>query len=67
MPATQEPARQEPMEASAPVAKSDAVVTTQPRSEPPPDMDNEISLRGGRMNLGCTCCDGSCSFHKGCC
>ncbi|KAJ9133800.1 hypothetical protein NKR19_g8915 [Coniochaeta hoffmannii] len=60
------PKRQEPMEASAP-ASPDAVVTQQPRSEPAPQMDTEVSLRGGRVNLGCTCCDGSCSFHRGCC
>ncbi|OIW27873.1 hypothetical protein CONLIGDRAFT_634203 [Coniochaeta ligniaria NRRL 30616] len=64
--AAQKPPRQEPMEASAP-ATSDAVVTQQPRSEPPPQMDTEISLRGGSMNLGCSCCHGSCSFHKSCC
>lgn len=37
------------------------------KSEPALDYDNELSLRGGGMNLGFTCCDGACSFHKRCC
>ncbi|KAK3395242.1 hypothetical protein B0H63DRAFT_462895 [Podospora didyma] len=37
------------------------------RAEPLPSPENELSLRGGRMTLGFNCCDGHCSFHKGCC
>ena len=29
--------------------------------------EEPMSLRGGRMSLGFSCCDGHCSFHKGCC
>lgn len=32
-------------------------------SEPRPSMDNEMTLRGGRFNLGCSCCDGRCHFR----
>ncbi|KAK3332902.1 hypothetical protein B0T19DRAFT_439703 [Cercophora scortea] len=73
MPTAQAPEQQAPMEA---VASDEAatsrsahgrIVVTQPSNEPRPQYDSDVSMRGGGMNLGCTCCDGSCSFHKACC
>ncbi|KAK4113057.1 hypothetical protein N656DRAFT_797599 [Canariomyces notabilis] len=49
---------------------TERIVTKQPKAEPLPTMnidEHELGLRGGRFMLGCTCCDGMCSFHKGCC
>ncbi|KAK3935509.1 hypothetical protein QBC46DRAFT_346579 [Diplogelasinospora grovesii] len=67
MPATiEEPKQQVPMEASASDARI-TVVTQQPRAEPLPKLEQEMTLRGGRMNCGFTCCNGMLSCHKGCC
>ncbi|KAG7286820.1 hypothetical protein NEMBOFW57_009137 [Staphylotrichum longicolle] len=69
MPTTDAPKMQAPMEAANPAhlqtgePGSQAVVTKQPTSEPRPSMDNEMTLRGGRFNLGCSCCDGRCHFR----
>ncbi|KAK0670175.1 hypothetical protein QBC41DRAFT_301748 [Cercophora samala] len=68
MPTVQEPTKQERMEAipqDGSVAKK--VISEQPKAEPLPQADNEVSMRGGGMNIGFTCCGGSCSFHKHCC
>ncbi|KAK4213860.1 hypothetical protein QBC37DRAFT_373527 [Rhypophila decipiens] len=43
------------------------IVTKQPSPEPAPKMENEMTLRGGRMSLGFNCCGGHCAFNKGCC
>ncbi|KAK0744505.1 hypothetical protein B0T21DRAFT_281445 [Apiosordaria backusii] len=43
------------------------VVFEQPKAEPVPQPDNEVAMRGGGMNVGFTCCGGSCAFHKHCC
>ena len=71
MPNVEAPRRVEPMEATK-EAQSDApmtgdIVTKQPKPEPQPQAENQMSLRGGGMHLGCTCCDGMCSFNRGCC
>ncbi|KAK4040138.1 hypothetical protein C8A01DRAFT_35825 [Parachaetomium inaequale] len=69
MPTVNEPKLQAPMEAANPAQLQQpgepggkAVVATQPRSEPRPTMENEndLALRGGRMNLGFSFCDGRC-------
>ncbi|KAK3682944.1 hypothetical protein B0T22DRAFT_297570 [Podospora appendiculata] len=80
-PTTEEPIKQTPMGALEDVGAENVsvgdgpggsaggarVVSSQPRPEPMPKLENEMTLRGGRMNLGFSCCDGHCSFHKGCC
>ncbi|KAK1765432.1 hypothetical protein QBC33DRAFT_544292 [Phialemonium atrogriseum] len=66
MPTAEAPKPQAPMEASAPPAPG-TVVKRQPEAQPRPEPENEMTLRGGGMNLGCTCCDGTCSFHRSCC
>ncbi|KAK3332754.1 hypothetical protein B0T19DRAFT_473571 [Cercophora scortea] len=78
-PTAEEPTKQTPMGAledlnvsagagaSAGAAGGARVVSTQPRPEPMPKLENEMTLRGGRMNIGFSCCHGHCSFHKGCC
>ncbi|KAK3693178.1 hypothetical protein B0T22DRAFT_449111 [Podospora appendiculata] len=73
MPAAQTPKQQPPMEAiatdgaAASRSTRGRIIATQPNSEPRPQYDTDVSIRGGGINLGCTCCDGSCSFHKACC
>ncbi|KAK3898687.1 hypothetical protein C8A05DRAFT_18774 [Staphylotrichum tortipilum] len=69
MPTTETPRQQAPMEAARAESHETQpqVVDQQPKSEPRPQPENEFYLRGGGMNLGCTCCDGSCSFHRHCC
>ncbi|KAK4187752.1 hypothetical protein QBC35DRAFT_452027 [Podospora australis] len=65
MPTVQPPTQQEPMEAIAADKKAEQIVSEQPK--PQPQMDTDVSMRGGGMNVGFTCCGGSCSFHKHCC
>ncbi|KAK0615245.1 hypothetical protein B0T17DRAFT_620039 [Bombardia bombarda] len=73
MPTVEEPKKQPPMNMGledmdpSRFAGSARIVTEQPRPEPLPSLENEMTLRGGRFTIGCNCCDGHCSFHKGCC
>ncbi|KAK0710239.1 hypothetical protein B0T26DRAFT_755329 [Lasiosphaeria miniovina] len=67
MPTVEAPKQQVPMEAAAEATAPGQIITRQPKSEPLPQLENEASLRGGGMNVGCTCCDGTCSFHRYCC
>ncbi|KAK4211522.1 hypothetical protein QBC37DRAFT_12125 [Rhypophila decipiens] len=74
MPSVAPPKQQAPMEAvvdeqrnGTPVGGPAKLITKQPKSEPAPNYDEEVALRGGGMNLGFTCCNGACSFHKRCC
>ncbi|KAK1753863.1 hypothetical protein QBC47DRAFT_385100 [Echria macrotheca] len=70
MPTVQAPQQQAPMEAANPAQANGAVVVTQqPKSEPMPSAEQELSLRGGGFNVGCSerCCGLNCSFYKGCC
>ncbi|KAK5654715.1 hypothetical protein OQA88_7039 [Cercophora sp. LCS_1] len=68
MPTVQAPQQQAPMEAANP-AQSKSIVTQQPKSEPLPSTNNNMSLRGGGLSIGCheRCCGMNCSFYKGCC
>ncbi|KAK0629253.1 hypothetical protein B0T17DRAFT_615058 [Bombardia bombarda] len=70
-PAIEPPKQQAPMEAiAANSANANApgqIIAKQPSVEPLPKYENEIGLRGGGFNLGCTCCHGAFSFHKNCC
>ncbi|CAH0043687.1 unnamed protein product [Clonostachys solani] len=66
MPATTSktaPQKQAPMEMGA----RDGIVVAQPTAEPLPSADPQLSLRGGELNCGFSCCGGSCRFHKSCC
>ncbi|KAL2132229.1 hypothetical protein VTI74DRAFT_4085 [Chaetomium olivicolor] len=70
MPTVEPPRQQAPMKAAPArdsISEPRTIVTEQPKNEPRPQPENELSLRGGSMSLGCTCCDGSCSFHRHCC
>ncbi|CAI6037997.1 unnamed protein product [Clonostachys chloroleuca] len=58
------PQKQAPMEMGA----RDGIVVAQPTAEPLPNADQpQLSLRGGELNCGFSCCGGSCRFHKSCC
>ncbi|KAK3291511.1 uncharacterized protein B0H64DRAFT_446159 [Chaetomium fimeti] len=67
MPTVNEPKLQAPMEAAnpAPLQDGKTIVATQPRSEPRPTMENEMTLRGGGMTHYCgfSCCKGRCNFR----
>ncbi|KAK4225952.1 hypothetical protein QBC38DRAFT_481700 [Podospora fimiseda] len=70
MPATtSKPTQEAPMRLNPTANTSSDIITQQPKSEPVPDLQNdaEMNLRGGRFSVGCHCCRGMCSFHKGCC
>ncbi|KAL2162527.1 hypothetical protein VTH06DRAFT_7441 [Thermothelomyces fergusii] len=78
MPTTEAPKLHPPMEAANPAQLqlqlqqqqqpgAQAIVATQPKSEPRPSSSagNEMSLRGGGFTHYCgyTCCDGRCHFR----
>ncbi|KAK0644256.1 hypothetical protein B0T16DRAFT_460334 [Cercophora newfieldiana] len=71
MPTVEAPRQQAPMEATNPArsASVPSVVTQQPKSEPLPRAENDMSLRGGGFTIGCheRCCGMNCSWYKGCC
>ncbi|KAK3303725.1 uncharacterized protein B0T15DRAFT_496256 [Chaetomium strumarium] len=73
MPTVEPPRQQAPMEAaltssaSAPGRTSAEIITQQPKSEPRPQPENDLHLRGGSMTIGCNCCGGSLSCHRVCC
>ncbi|KAK3381051.1 hypothetical protein B0H63DRAFT_474811 [Podospora didyma] len=69
MPTVDAPKQHAPMDATSveEAILPGQIISQQPKSEPLPRPENEMSLRGGGLNLGCTCCDGSCSFHRNCC
>ncbi|KAK4107831.1 hypothetical protein N656DRAFT_784802 [Canariomyces notabilis] len=68
MPTIEAPKQQEPMEAvSRQESGSGKIIAQQPKREPRPQLENDMSLRGGAMTLGCSCCHGTFSFHKRCC
>ncbi|KAK4237804.1 hypothetical protein C8A03DRAFT_34221 [Achaetomium macrosporum] len=70
MPTVEPPRQQAPMEAAPTPASgrtSAEVVTQQPKSEPRPQAENDLHLRGGSMSIGCTCCGGTFSCHRVCC
>ncbi|KAL2149033.1 hypothetical protein VTH82DRAFT_1719 [Thermothelomyces myriococcoides] len=70
MPTVEAPKQQPPMEAANPAQfqqqpGAQAIVATQPKSEPRPSMENEMTLRGGGLTHYCgfTCCNGRCHFR----
>ncbi|GAB1315422.1 hypothetical protein MFIFM68171_05632 [Madurella fahalii] len=68
MPTVEPPKQQAPMEVvDARGTAPGKVITQQPKSEPRPQLENDVSMRGGGMTLGCNCCGGMLSFHKRCC
>ncbi|KAL1872475.1 hypothetical protein VTK73DRAFT_1472 [Phialemonium thermophilum] len=69
MPIIESPAKEAPMKTSKPKSEAVVIITEQPEAEPCPQLDDGtgMGLRGGNLNLGCTCCHGSCSFYKSCC
>ncbi|CAM1503180.1 Fc.00g079560.m01.CDS01 [Cosmosporella sp. VM-42] len=69
MPTVEAPKKTSPME-MAPVdsrSQQPVIVDKQPSTEPRPDAEPQMSMRGGGMNLGFDCCGGSCRFNKHCC
>ncbi|KAI5465014.1 hypothetical protein BGZ63DRAFT_379192 [Mariannaea sp. PMI_226] len=70
MPTVEAPKKHTPMEMKvlAPVGDGKPrIIDQQPASEPRPDAEPQMSLRGGGLSCGFDCCDGSCRFHKHCC
>ncbi|KAL2178409.1 uncharacterized protein P884DRAFT_198073 [Thermothelomyces heterothallicus CBS 202.75] len=70
MPTVDAPKLQPPMDAANPAPLqqqpgAQAIVATQPKSEPRPSMENEMTLRGGGFvhYCGFSCCGGRCNFR----
>ncbi|KAK4466823.1 hypothetical protein QBC42DRAFT_258117 [Cladorrhinum samala] len=64
------PKQHEPMQAVATDERAvDTIISKQPKPEPMPQMESEMSLRGGGFNCGCSerCCGVNCSFYRHCC
>ncbi|KAK4228614.1 hypothetical protein QBC38DRAFT_474404 [Podospora fimiseda] len=64
------PKQQQPMEAVPTDERAaDKIVSQQPKPEPMPQAENEMTLRGGGMNIGFNkhCCGFNCAFYKNCC
>ncbi|EFX02658.1 hypothetical protein CMQ_2587 [Grosmannia clavigera kw1407] len=66
-----EPTRARSMEVQkAEVVALQVPISKQPTAEPRPTAkieNNDVYLRGGRMDVGCSFCHNTCTFRKGCC
>ncbi|KAH7324760.1 hypothetical protein B0I35DRAFT_424932 [Stachybotrys elegans] len=74
VPATTEPPmKHSPMDmqpsvdSSNGIALSATIISQQPRAEPRPEAEPQMSLRGGRIVCAFVCCDGACRFNRSCC
>ncbi|KAL2018599.1 hypothetical protein VTK56DRAFT_569 [Thermocarpiscus australiensis] len=74
MPTVEEPKQQQPMEAVPSQQQGTGrvpgnVITQQPRSEPRPQPENDVSMRGGSLFFSdsCRCCGFTCSCNRRIC